>query len=77
MYEHSAQLTSRVNFILLSTHGSVVKVSEVDLELHGAVPDLGLVEPRLDLDGVEEEAVLDLVAALGETLFGKKDSLIW
>ena len=41
------------------------------------MPDLGLVEPRLDLDGVEEEAVLDLVAALGETLFGKKDSLIW
>ena len=46
----------------------VAKVSQVDSHLCGPVSDLGNVKPWLNLEGVKEQAVLNDVAGLGETL---------
>ena len=59
-----------------TTYRSILEVSQVDLHLHGPVPDLDEVDERADLDGVEEEPVLHLVARVGQTLGQKQRRVV-
>ena len=61
---------------LFCTYRTILEVAQVDLHLHGPVPDLDEVDERADLDGVEEEPVLHLVARVGQTLGQKQRRVV-